>query len=313
MTRLALVNGGERGSVLHIIMGKHAISSILFSLIALTGCRMNQAVYNEDGSRIIYTRPPLMKVVEELDERHLSVDGVMARLSVTLHDIKKNKEFPLTGVYLGDKDGNLRLRISATTNQVILDMGVHGDTVEIWLPRKERYFTGKLQDLLNNSQSQFSLLAHAGRARDLFFPRAWTASAIERRVTYEHGREVVSVIEKPNFIRRRSRRLTLAPESPVVESVEVYDRFGREVGTVGYSDYRFPEVTENLKPGSCPVIYPNCIKMQSHDNTHLLEMNVDEIILNPTIAKDKFEIPPPEKMKLLDLGDALKRNGNLWE
>lgn len=286
---------------------------LLVSLAMLSGCRMNEAVYRADGSRIIYMRPPLMRVVEELDERHMAVSSVVARMNVTLIDSEKNKEFALLGVYLGDKCGNMRFRITAPGGQLVLDMGVHEEAVDVWLPRKNRFFQGKQIDLLNN-QSQLSLLAHAGACRDLFFPRAWTDSATERRVTYNNGREVVNVIEKPSFIRRRSRRLTLAPETPTVESVEIYDRFGREVGTVRYSDYRFPDPDEqDAHAEGVGLTYPGKITLCSHDGVHRLEMQVEEVNINTEIDTTKFSLPKPENTKVLDLGSALKRAGNLWD
>jgi outer membrane lipoprotein-sorting protein len=289
-----------------------ALLTAAAALCFVSGCKMNEAVYHSDGSRIIYMRPPLMQVIEELDERHLAVQSVAARLNVTLVDTEKNKEYQLSGIYLGDKNGNMRLRITATTGQLVIDMGTHGEKVDVWLPRKGRYFQGKPQDLLNN-QSQLSLLAHAGGARDLFFPRAWTAAATERRVTFNNGREVVSVIEKPSFIRRRSRRLTMAPESPVVEQVEVYDRFGREVGTLRYSDYRFPEPDEKTQTDDGGIAYPGKIILCSHNGTQRLEMQVEEINLNVPIEEGKFSVPQPENTKVLDMGSALKRSGSLWE
>jgi outer membrane lipoprotein-sorting protein len=282
------------------------------ALCLVSGCKMNEAVYHQDGTRIIYMRPPLTKVIEELDERHLAVQSVAARLNVTLVDNEKNKEYQLSGIYVGDKNGNMRLRITATTGQLVIDMGTHGDGVDVWLPRKGRYFQGKPQDLLNN-QSELSLLAHAGGARDLFFPRAWTATATERRVTINNGREIVSVIEKPSIIRRRSRRLTMAPESPVVESVDVYDRYGREVGTLRYSDYHFPEPDENNQTDAGGIAYPGKIVLCSHQGTHRLEMQVEEINLNVPIDESKFSVPQPEHTKVLDMGSALKRTGCLWD
>ncbi|MFH0940184.1 MAG: hypothetical protein V1899_13030 [Planctomycetota bacterium] len=283
-------------------------------LVALSGCHINEAVYRYDGSRIVYLRSPLMKVMDELNERHLSAQTVVARLNVILRNNEKNKETPLTGVYLGDKDGNLRLQLTASTGKIILDMANHNNTVDVWLPLKSRYFQGKRQDLLNNSQCQLSLIAHVGRARDLFFPRAWSDGAIEYRVTYQNGREVISVLEKPNFIRRRSRRITLAPESACVEMMEVYDKFGREVGIVTYSDYRFPESnTELAAEQNCPLIYPGCVKLHSPDGMFTLEFYVEEFILDSPIAASKFEVPKSENSKILNLGQALKHSGNLWE
>ena len=284
----------------------------LVALALLSGCRMNEAVYAPNGDRIVYMRPPLVKVVEELDERHLAADSVCASLNVTLHDNEKNKVYQLVGTYLGDKNGNLRLQIKATTGQTILDMGVHKDQMDVWLPRKGRFYRGNRQDLLNASECQLALFAHIGAARDLFFPRAWTANAIERRVTFEHGREVISVIEKPGFIRKRARRLTVAPESATVESVEVYDKYGREVGTVAYSDYKMPGEGQP-EADALGLLYPNRIVLQSHNATHTLELEIDQVDFNMDISEEKFHVKLPENQRVLDLDQKLRRCVNLWE
>ena len=285
---------------------------LLLSVLFLSGCRMNEAVYTPSGDRVTYMRPPLAKVVEELDERHLAADTVCASLCVTLRDSEKNKEYQLAGTYLGDKKGNLRLQIKATTGQVVLDMSVFNDQMDVWLPRKNRFFRGNRQDLMNASECQLALLAHIGSARDLFFPRAWTPNAIERRVNYEHGREIISVIEKPGIIRKRSRRLTVAPESSSVELVEVYDRFGRDVGTVAYGDYKMPGDTRP-EADALGLLYPNRITLQSHNAAQTLELGVEEIDLNAEISEDKFHVPLPEHQRVMDLDQKLRRSVNLWE
>jgi outer membrane lipoprotein-sorting protein len=286
---------------------------LLALLVTLSGCRMNEAVYRNDGTRIIYARPPLMRVVDELDERYSKIDSVSTRLNITLHDNVKNKQFELKGVYLGDKDGNMRMRIQASTGQLILDMGMKGDVLEVYLPRKGRYFRGTRADMMS-SQCELALLVHAGRARDLFFPRAWSDKAIERRVAYQNGREVISVLEKPNFIRRRSRRLTMAPESASVELVEVYDRRGNEVGDIAYGNYVFPDPDANpYDAGNVPVLYPGTVTLLSHDNEHTLEMNVEDFGVNAAIDASKFSVPNPDNLRVQDLGSALKRRANLWE
>ncbi len=282
-------------------------------LLAASGCALNEAVYYHNGTRIVYMRPPLQAVVDELDARHEAVDSVVTRLAAVLHNNEKNKDVALEGVYLGDREGNMRLRISATTGQLVLDMGTHNDIVDIWLPRKNRYFQGKREDLLVNSKCQLSLLAHVGRARDLFFPRAWTDNAVKRAVTFQNGREVISVIEKPNWIRRRARRIVMAPESACIESIDVYDKFGREVGTVGYSDWRFPDPDAESATQACPVVYPGCITLNSPDGVYTLELRPEDISLNTPIPVSKFKVPNTEHVKILDLGQALRNSGNLWE
>jgi hypothetical protein len=290
------------------------------SLLCLTGCRWNEAVYNPDGSRIAYQRGNVQAVLQQLEERHTAVQTVGARLSITLYGTDKNNkeiEHALVGAYLGDKDGNMRLRITLPTNQLILDMGRHGDIVEVNLPRKDRYFRGKLKDLLDN-QSQLTLLAHIGNAPDLFFPCASTPHSIGQRITYSNSRETVNVIEKSNYIRRRARRATLSPDQPVVEDLDVYDRFGREVGMVRYFDYQFPALEDKAilvgHPAKDPLPpYPGRIALCPHNSAFKLVLHVEEFFLNEPITPSRFEVPPPENGKTLDLGTALKKSGNLWD
>ena len=59
--------------------------------------------------------------------------------------------------------------------------------------------------------------------------------------------------------------------------------------------------------------YPTRIVLQSHNATHTLEMEVQEIFFNQQIDDTKFNVPLPEGQKVQDLDRALKRSGNLWE
>jgi len=288
---------------------RHSHSWLLVALLFCFGAA--QAATRIDMQMGFTKRAPLVKVVEELDERHMAVDTVGARLAITLFDLVKNKEYELQGAYLGDKNGNMRLRITAPGGQLVLDMAVCEEDLEVALPRKNRFFRGKRQEVLSKQSCQLSLLAHAGGARDLFFPRAWSDAATERRVTYRNGREVVSVIEKPGRFRRPVRRLIMAPDSPMVESVEVFDFSGREVGTLKYSDYRFGE--EATKGNALGLANAGKITLQCNGGTHKLEMRVEELWLNAPIPENRFKVPVPENCKLLDLGEALKRSGELWD
>lgn len=261
-------------------------------------------------------RAQLERLLEQLKERRTLVETVAVRLNFTLYDNQKNKEHALVGAYLGDKDGNMRLRITAVTNHLVLDMGRHGDKVEVHLPRKDRFFAGKLDDLLNN-QSQLTLLAHVGNAHDLFFPCAWTANAVGRMIAGNNGRAIVNVIEKPSVIRRRSRRLTMSPNLPMVEDLEAYDRYGREVGLVRYFDYQFPAGVAATSAGglqdAANLPYPGRIALCPHGSAYSLVMQVEEFILNAEITPSKFDVERPEEVKVLDLGHALKKSGSLWD
>jgi hypothetical protein len=255
--------------------------------------------------------PAVSTVLDELDRRQGAVESVAARLRITLKDRLKDKEFSLVGAYLGDKDGNERLRITADGGQVLLDLAVHGANVQLWLPRKQRYFVGQREDLLHHSECQLALLAYVGRARDLFFPRAWTDGAAEREFTRECGRPVLSVFEKPHVLRHRARCVTLAKDAPVVETVEVFDRYGAEVGTVAYADYLFPAANAKAAPAAPP--YPRRLILRTADGKRELDMAVEELTLTAPIAPGKFDVPAPEDTQPTDLAGALSHNPNLWE
>jgi hypothetical protein len=272
----------------------------------------------EKGAQKSNGREQVERVLEELMRRRSTVQTVAARLNLTLYNSDKNKEYPLVGVYVGDKDGNMRLRITAVTNQLILDMGRRDDKVEVYLPRKDRYFRGKLKDLLDN-QSQLTLLAHIGNARDLFFPCAETPKSMGRAITCNDSRKIVSVFEKPNYVRHRSRRLTLASGAPVVEDQEVYDRFGREVGVVRYREYTPAEwagqlaATGQVADNPPAICHPGLIALCPHGGPHSLLLQIEEFILNEPVDPSKFDVPCPEDQKVRDLGKALKNSGSLWD
>ncbi|MGD0090501.1 MAG: hypothetical protein ABSE73_11330, partial [Planctomycetota bacterium] len=192
------------------------------------------------------------------------------------------------------------------------------DKVEVYLPRKDRYFSGKFADLRDN-QSQLTLLAHIGNALDLFFPCAETPKSVGRKIICNDSRRIVSVLEKPDYIRHIARRLTLAPSSPTVEDMEVYDRFGREVGVVRYLEYTPPEWPGQLAasgrvaddpPVTC---HPGRIALCPHSSPYILLLQVEEFILNEPIDPAKFDVPRPEDQKVRDLRKALKNSGNLWD
>jgi hypothetical protein len=276
------------------------------------------AGWSKESSRKDNGREQVEKVLAELATRRAAVQTVGAVLNLTLYDSEKNKERRLVGQYIGDKDGNMRLRITATTNQLVLDMGRHEDKVEVNLPLKNRFFSGRPKDLLDN-QSELTLLAHIGNALDLFFPCARTAKDVGHTISCNDSRKIVSVLEKPSFIRRRARRLTLAPNLPIVEDMEVYDRFGREVGVVKYRDYVFPEWVEvadagPVATGDAPALpRPGRIALCPHGSPYSLVLQIEEFKLNEVISPSGFDVPRPEKQKVLDLGRALKKTGNLWD
>ncbi|MCW8130413.1 MAG: hypothetical protein KIS92_08700 [Planctomycetota bacterium] len=283
-------------------------------LLLLSGCAADANRRLPDPTPIAYDRPSLVKVMEEMDERRYAVTSLVVRTNIILHDHVKDKHVGLNGVYLGDKEGNLRLQIRYNET-AIMDLAIHGEEVDLWLPRKNRFFRGTKKDLLAATECELSLLAHAGNMPDLFFPRAWTTEVAnvdtQRRGGFEHGHEVVKVYERPGINWRCVRQVHISMEQPVADLVEVFSRAEKCVGRIKYEDYRFPGPTAGELKRTPP--YPGRVTLIPADESRSLEMNVEELIPNTPIDDEKFRIKPPEDVKVLNLGEQLGSGKSLWE
>jgi len=265
------------------------------ALVFVSGCAIDQGWKIPDPTPVTYTREELVHVVEALDDRRNAINTVVAaNLKVTLWDSVKKKDFGLTGHYLGDKDGSMRLKLIAGEATTIMDMAIDGDTVEVWLPRTDKFYRGKRADISNADGGELALLANIGNAHDLFFPRAWTEYASERRLKFAQGKEVVSVLERSDDY-KCVRRVGINREQPVADWVEVFDRRGHPLGTVSYDDYRFPDqgglagTTDKDAPPRLP--HPGRIALKTADGSKALTMELTEgLELNGAIDRGKFKL-----------------------
>ena len=241
--------------------------------------------------------------------RRDAVNSVVARLRVTLHDKIKNKDYELSGAYLGDAAGNMRLRVTTEAGQLVLDMGVRGESVEICIPGKEVYLNGSREELLDRPQCHLTLLAHCGRARDLFFPAAPPSEHPGRGTCRVNGRAYFNIAETTSMLPRYTTRLSVDLSKSVVEQKGVFSRGGAGAGRVDYSHYRFPEAgAEQPKPA-----YPGRVTLHVPGGMYVLDMDVEDIALNTPIAPAKFAIPVPEGFKRETLAAALEKNINIWD
>lgn len=253
----------------------------------------------------------LVQVVRDLDDRRKGTQTVVARLNVVLHATAsgRDREVTLEGAYLGDAQGNMRLRLKHGETLVI-DIAFHEETVELWLPLRERFFRGTRSEVLAQGDNDLTLLAVAGNAHDLFFPRAWTARAVERRLRVDKGREFVTVLEGEGTTCRRVKRLVLSPTQPVVDQQEILGAAGRTIGCIQYADYQFPGPRAGESTG---VPYPGRLILTSRNEQRSLEMIVNELHINTPIPSNKFAVELPEGQKVLPLSESLASGKSLWE
>jgi hypothetical protein len=297
--------------------------------LLLAGCASGRYSRLPDPVPEPFKRDPLDRVVMQMDERRNSVETLVAKVNIVLKDNtrKDAKEQSLNGYYLGNQNGDMRLRVKYGEDTLVLDLSIHENTVELWLPRKDRFYRGSRKEVAEATGNELALLAQIGSVQDLFFPRAWTEQATERRYKHEDGVEAVYVIERHGLIRRKVRRLEIADDQPVVRVIKVMDRQERPVGSVAYDDWRFPGPRAGGPPGaklSAP--YPGHLTLTSSDGRRSLHMEVEELSLNEDapLRTEQFEIklpkPDPETespmtqgTKILDLGAVLRSGKSLWE
>lgn len=290
--------------------GKLALLSI--TLLLVSGCEIARYARLPDPRPEPFCRASITKVMDEMDQRRNSVDTVVARLNIVLKDEATGKQQTLWGAYLGDRNGNMRMRVKYQ-EKLLLDLAMYNEQVDLALPMKGRYFRGTREDIGQTTGNELALLVQVGNVHDLFFPRAWTDQAVERRVKVEEGCEVVNVIECPSFVKRKVRQLVISPENPVVQEMKVFDQKGQPIGTVVYGDYRFPgpRAGETTAPAA-GVPYPGRLTLVGAEGKRSMQMDVEEMNVNTPVEQKHFSVTVPEDGRLENLGEALRSGKSPW-
>jgi hypothetical protein len=258
-----------------------------------------------------YSPDKLIEVLDALDTRGEDLRSVVAQLRVVMHDVKRGRDINLTGAYLGDRDGNLRLRLQYGESTV-LDLAIRGGDATLWLPRKQRCYKGKRADILASSEAELALVALAGNAHDLFFPHAWSDAAIDRTSRVERERDVVNLYEVQGERRVFARRVWLNPAQPVVDKQEVLGPSGKLLGTVRYEDYRFP-AGRAAAPDAPKYAYPARVCLANADGGRGLDLEIEELFVNTELTPARFDIRLPEGQAVEDMGAVLRSGRKLWE
>ncbi len=243
--------------------------------------------------------------------RRENVRTVVARLRVTLHDLARNKDFALNGAYLGDAAGNLRLRVTTESGQLMLDLGMCGESVEFCLPGKELFISGTREELLERPRCHLTLLAHCGRARDLFFPSVPNPESARRSACRVNGRAYFNIPETESVLPRYVKRFAVDKASNCVEQACVFTRAGVDAGRVAYSNYVLPNAGAESDP-KLPE-YPRRVTLFVPGGVYALDLDVEDFSVNAAIAPGKFAVPVPSGFKRETLATALEKSANVWD
>ncbi|GMV82420.1 MAG: hypothetical protein AMXMBFR7_36040 [Planctomycetota bacterium] len=246
--------------------------------------------------------------VAETDARRQQVSTVTARLDVRLHKLKEQRSFPLNGVYLGNADGSFRLRLKHE-ELVVLDLAAAEGSMELWLPRKNRFYRGTTSQVQSVERSELALLAQIGSVHDLFFPRAWSERAVERRMNGSGADDWVSVYGRADGRRALLRRLVLLPQMAAFARQELYGPSGALLGQVLYDGY----APQPLGTGGAQVTAPGRVTIMGADRQIALELIATEYSFNAELPTSRFRLAPPEGVQTSDLGAALAQGIVPWQ
>jgi hypothetical protein len=281
--------------------------AILGGSLLLSGCTPERVTHAPEIAAPRPVRRGIAAALDEMDLRRKGVDSVVARMNVHIQDPARGRDIALSAHYQGNREGDFRMRLSYGVFPV-LDMSVRGSQAELWLPRKNKFLRGPRSALGEGDNRELALVAQMGSAHELFFPRAWTPQAQERRRDPNTRAEIVEVLARSGAC---VRRLGLVPGNSVAEWVAVYNLRGEPQGKITYEDYRFPQ--PRAGEGSATPVYPGRITFEGNASGRLFRFEVEEFVINVPLVAEKFEVKPGEDCAILDLQEALKRHEPLFE
>ena len=279
--------------------------------VLLPGCALESVIRRNVPVPLADGPARVVQVIEDLDERRRTFESVSASLHAVLE--YKGRAYDMQGAYLGDKAGNLRLRLTYR-DAVFVDIAFMDEQVDLYLPRKKARYRGTRADVLGGSNHALYLLAAAGSVQNLFYPHAWSPQAVERRFRTENGLSLVSVFERPGVSPRCAFRLALSPHASVTEWAEFFQHDENSVGSVRYDQYSASAIlgqsgtTEHAVPA-----YPRRIKLVTASGETALCMAVQTISFNQDLAPAKFVLDSNSDVPILELSSMTAQGVSLWE
>jgi hypothetical protein len=164
---------------------------------------------------------------------------------------------------------------------------------------KGKYVKGSRTEVLNAGANDLALLARVGTARELFFPRAWTEGATERRAAVAGGVETIKVQVAGKVL----RKVQLTTGQAFADTMNLYTAIGESLGELRYSNY----TDANSTP-----LHPGTIMLVPAKGTSTLKMNVDEFTLNADLPEKSFELVVPDDQKAESLIQCLKEGKGIF-
>lgn len=268
------------------------------------GCAMERISYQQPIVSSNAGDTDLLEALDQMDERRKKVASVAVRVQALLQDRRKGREVALNGSYIGDNEGNFRLRLRYNETAVA-DMCIYKEAVTIWMPRKEKLFKGTREEVRAAGASEIALLMEGCAAHELFFPRAWSPQAVERALLPGGEADQIHVTEKIGLLKRCSRRLLVPRQSAYASCMELHAPAAGPLGLLRYEAYQ--DASGGLVP------YPQKVTVEPVSATWALVLIVEEITFNRTLEASRFDLQLPAEQEAFSLAEALRKRISIWE
>lgn len=249
------------------------------------------------------------QMLQSLDRSAFFVNTVTARMNVT---IKRggSKAMTLDGVYMGDANGNLRLRLTGMFGILAMDVIIKDGQLTCWMPTKKLLVQATREELLEDAHSELAVLAAVGQARELFFPRPWADGATQRRM-YSGDSEVRIGVFGGASGRSCLRDYALDTAENAIRSLDVLTERGETIGRVDYAQYqaltKVDSRDDKEKEGDWRSAFkvPRSLKLADGQGRMTLECALESLRVNEPLKSDAFSMDmpkgvPPQSAKALE-------------
>lgn len=236
------------------------------------------------------------QMIQTLDRSAYFVNTVSARMNVTIKR-GSSKAMTLDGVYVGDANGNLRLRLTGLFGILAMDVTVKDGTMTCWMPTKKLLVQASREELLNDAHSELAVLAAVGQARELFFPRPWADGATQRRL-YASDNDMRIGVFGGSGGRSCLRDYSIDPVENAVRSLDVLTERGETIGRIDYAQYqaltKLDNGDEKNSEWRSAFKVPRSLKLADGEGRMTLECSLEGLRVNEPLKSNAFDMDLPK-------------------
>lgn len=258
--------------------------------------------------------PTLRQLIAEIDGRRLALHTLSAQMKVRL--TRQNGESnSLDASYIGDDQGNLRMRLTGPFGILALDLSLYRGRLACWMPLQKRAIAGTRAELLADGSSELALLAAIGNASDMFFPRPWADGATTRRVKMEGERLVVRAFAAATD-KHCLASYVIDPRQRSVTCQQIFSRAGQALGHAEYREFcaagSLLDSQSSAPDFDGSKLFPRRVHLADGGGRLTLDLTVEKLTLNPALSESSYALKLPSDLDVHDIGAMLAAGKELF-